>query len=158
MKLTNGKLLGGLVCLMALIAAYLINKSAMYGKPSSVYEERACAEHLRSIGVALRAYSESFGSNSPPDLRTVVNVGVMAEQLIYCPTDHTMTQKQHLIGSYIYFPGRVLSTTSSDVIIAVDNKPRHPNGRNVLFGDGHVECIQDSDVRLRQSAVGPLPR
>ncbi len=104
----------------------------------------ACAANLQSIGAACRSYAKTNGE-FPPDLTTLVELGLLKEQQIRCPS--AVDSGAGRDGSYVYIAGQTPQMGAQNVL-ACDQPDNHTGqdqdgsrttlGGNVLFVDGRV--------------------
>ena len=97
----------------------------------------ACANNLKSIGLAMRMYSSDNKDKFPVDLETLVVKGFIREKkMLICPADK-------LRDSYIYRGATITAADIPSLIMVYEKSSNHGGGRNVLLLDGHVEWVEE---------------
>lgn len=94
-----------------------------------------CPSNLRQIGQGLQLYCDEFHGATPPTLAALGKAEDINQTTFVCPD----------CGKpYVYLrPTTRFSSLSADDTVAFCPLGSHGgDGVNVLFGDGHVECIQ----------------
>ncbi|MCK5804435.1 MAG: DUF4190 domain-containing protein [Lentisphaeria bacterium] len=158
----EGAAIGGLVTgyistfLTAIAMIFIL--AGMLFSPLSQAREKArqinCSGNLKSIGLALRMYSQDYDEHFPPALNTLKKHDYLTAGKVYiCPstTDTPAQAGQDLTPdtvSYQYFgagTGLTESNQDAQTIIACDKPGNHRRCINVLFADGHVKSYVVKD-------------
>jgi prepilin-type processing-associated H-X9-DG protein len=137
-----------LLTYLPLIAALLLLASPALKAAHVNAQQIACMNRLVSIGKELQAYDLKHGSGYPGALADLAEEGKLGEDGFKCPAAQGT-------GEYIYLPGLAMDAPSGAVVL-YDHRTNHPDGRNVLFADGHVEFVMEkSFLILLESMTGP---
>ncbi len=94
-----------------------------------------CASHLHQVGMGIQVYRVDK-NQFPKDLDALIEQKVITFPL-KCPAAQS-TRKSD------YFYLCPADESKAEVIVACDLAGNHPNGRNVLFTDGHVRWMTDA--------------
>jgi prepilin-type processing-associated H-X9-DG protein len=130
------------------------------------------AANLRSIGLACLQYANDNYGQYPDSLATLLlNEDITSGVFINPASDDTpavapttqaianqLTAGGHL--SYVYLGrGLTAKTVTPDTIVAHELLLNPTDGANVLFGDGHVEYVDNAYIKtiIAKTATGPLP-
>lgn len=110
----------------------------------------ACMTYLKQIGTAIEMY-KADNNKMPPTLGDLVSKGIMTAQVMSCPKSGKVPppgmnpeQAAKWVNDntdYVYL-GEGLKKDMKGIaqVVIVHERPgNHPQGVNVLFGDGHVE-------------------
>ncbi|MFN3648272.1 MAG: prepilin-type N-terminal cleavage/methylation domain-containing protein [Armatimonadota bacterium] len=110
-----------------------------------------CQTRLYQLGAALQLYARDHDGKLPPahnDFRPLRGVYVTDEQLFRCPTDSGK-------GASYQYRGGLSLEDRPDIPLAADWDFRHGGGGSVLYLDGHVKWIKDTN--WQPVAPGPRP-
>ncbi len=119
------------------------------------------ASHLKQIGMAILLYSNDHKGLYPPDLSGLVKSQVLTAEVFLNPRSGTsipqdvkkdagaLAKWAASKGDYEFLAANVKgSEIGSDIAIAYErnlSKTLEHDGRNVLYGDGHVEFVGSAD-------------
>ncbi|HNO76902.1 MAG TPA: hypothetical protein PKN33_02490 [Phycisphaerae bacterium] len=94
------------------------------------------AANLRNLGVGCAVYANDHDGKFPPDLKTLVDEGIVDVKTLY-HLDSDQTE-----CSYKYIAGHTDSYNANWVVAYESFNGQSPEGANVLFGDSHVEFVK----------------
>lgn len=139
-----------------------------------------CASNLRQIGQLLLLYSnDDRGRRFPPDLATAVRSPLFADEVvashIFCcpatqappapgirPADWADLLNDRRHNSYIYLGAGLTNAVGAETVLVVEYLDNHPGGGgNVLYGDGHVDWLNERDAAellLKLGVLRPVPQ
>lgn len=118
----------------------------------------SCINTLRQIGLSLRMYSNNNDEHFPPydgakGLNILKRTGYLDNDRVYlCPTviinnkfkEKRKIEKDLLLTDYEYC-GNLTESDPNDTPLAWDKETNHKNYRNVLFVDGYVKGVSESE-------------
>jgi prepilin-type processing-associated H-X9-DG protein len=108
----------------------------------------ACSSNLRQIGLGLTVYKTERG-RWPERLAALSPDYLQGAAVFRCPTDpHPERTEGGVPMSYRYV-GRLRPQLEPEVILVFDKRGNHPDGRNVLFADTHVEFLSEPEFARR---------
>ena len=143
-----------LVCLLVLLVQGTLASKTLR-RVRDVGKSSVTAANLRGIGQAISIYRDDTGV-FPPAPDDLVAAGDTTAMQFISPNDPdpaAWVATKPLYSSFIYHPGIGQSFDNPDIVIAFEKKPWTPRqmrlftsyGRCVLFGDGHVLAIDETD-------------
>jgi prepilin-type processing-associated H-X9-DG protein len=107
----------------------------------------SCASNLKSIGLAIRMYSqenkEQFPDKNGAEGLEMLRAGGYLEnvKMYTCPSTATISKDGEKLTeanvSYVYMGGHSESSPP-DTVIMYDKPNNHVKYRNILYADGHV--------------------
>jgi len=130
------------------------------------------ASNMRQIGLAMMIYADENRGKFPPDLGTLITTQEIGMEVFVNPSGNT--QMPQLSGGpadtqtivnwvngesdYVYLAAGLSNVIGPDVVVLHDKDGAHGGeGRNLLFGDGHVEFHRkDSAIREIQKSTVEL--
>ena len=99
-----------------------------------------CSANLRGAGQALRMYADANQGVFPPDLTTLVELGMTSARQFQCPFEGNVDEASY---DYQYFGG-LTDKSPPAWIIMYEHLANHDNeGGNVLYVDRQVEFIKE---------------
>ncbi len=104
--------------------------------------------NLRNIGIALSMYRSVHEEPYPPGLHTLVEEGFLqGQESLVSPNDPDPPRigPQGYPCSYEY-PGPLPADVPPDFVVAYTRRGVLSEGRNVLFADGAVVYVPESDI------------
>ena len=132
-----------LLAIIAILAALLL-PALMRARQEA--EKARCRSNLKAVGLALHMYAADYDERFPESLKQLVDLGYLArDEALQCPT-----RKGRAPGEidYVYIKGLSLNSRPNEPIV-FDRKGNHPDGRNVLFVDGHVEWLDEDTFQVK---------
>lgn len=167
---------GTLLIVSAWILGSLFVFAPEHDPHGPVSRQVRCASNLRQIGQTMLLYANDHGGlypDRPEELFTIEGVG---PEIFVCPasddtppmnaTTRAMSDALASGGhfSYVYLGKGITSQWSSPSLVLAYEPPSHHDnlgagGINVLFGDGHVEFIEQpkADQLIRDLKAGKTP-
>jgi hypothetical protein len=147
-----------IICLLALLGqGTLASKTLTRVRAAS--QSSVTVANLRGIGQAISIYQDRFGV-FPLALDDLEAADFCTWKQFVSPNDPNpaaWVATKPLYSSFVYHPGIGQSFDNPDIVIAFEKKPWTPRemrffptyGRCVLFGDGHVLAIDESEFHAR---------
>jgi len=134
----------GSVANVGLSAAALPLVATMAPRP----KKATCEQNLKQIWVALSAYARSHGGKFPTGGQQVeallkTHISRRRIHVLFCP-DVTKRAQQPLTNRNIGFEFTMLNLTlksPGNTPVVWDRQENYPNGRHVLFLNGHVDFV-----------------
>jgi len=120
----------------------------------------ACANNLRQIAIALERHMGDNGGKYPASLDVLLNKGYLPDaRALLCPgcgnagaRNFSAASAGALPCGYVYVPYGTQRTAMISPLV-FDRRANHKGeGRNVLFGDGHVEWLREPELGARFAA------
>lgn len=110
--------------------------------------------NLRQLGVAMQAWAADHGDKQPASLAELVK-GYVDQRVLLSPMDkdpQPLPDNKQIKSSFVYV-GALPPKLEGQVVVAYTRPGVNPEGRNMLFRDGHVQYVRERGVkwRLRQS-------
>ncbi len=104
-------------------------------------KQLTCANHLKQIGLSLQFYADDHNGKLPESVQHLIEYEYFkVPELLVCPATSS--------SQYEYDPNATLNPHS---VVMWDNLGNHKEGRNVLFGDGHVEWLTEDEFTAEKS-------
>ncbi len=100
-----------------------------------------CANNLKQIGLACHMYADEHNGQFPDKLEVLAGDYLKDKDVLHCPSAPGRPDSL----SYGYIRG--LTSKDSDKVLAFDAEGNHRTGRNVLFGDGHVQWMPEAQFQ-----------
>jgi prepilin-type processing-associated H-X9-DG protein len=130
-----------------------------------------CAANMRTIGAELLLYGFDHGEHYPPTLDPLLTTKNIPASAFVCPSTHDTPLAQSAIGgqgvvltgrhlSYVYLGKGMNTSMASDAVVLYEKPANHGGaGCNFLFGDGHVEWINQpmANKLIASVQAGPNP-
>jgi len=154
-----------MIPILAILAGLLLPALA---RARGEARKAACKNNLRQIGIAVQAYSMDHKGQLPTtgtpgdrfgSLDLLIQEGYLdGARLFHCPSDAVapsgMTSRGLTDATCSYFyDNTVRPDAASDTMIVYDESVDiHGDGRNVLFMDGSVRWLLESDFQNRLAA------
>ena len=119
------------------------------GRARGEARKAVCKSNVKQLGLAVNMYMNDHDEKCPPKLEDLFDQYITARKVFVCPQDSKpMAIGKGLKCSYRYV-GQLSKMTDPQAIVAYDKQGNHPDGRNALFYDGHVEWIAEGALRPR---------
>jgi len=111
-----------------------------------------CMSQLRQIGLGIVFYVADE-DKMPESLADLYPQYIGAQGIFRCPTDDSPMTIGDGIPCSFHYVGRLSPRLHPMVILVYEKRGNHPDGRNALFYDSHVEFIHEAGLaaRLRES-------
>lgn len=149
----------------------------MLARIRMVAKSPVTASNLRGLGQAIEVYGREH-DDYPADLDILVTIGECAPNQLLSISDPARgalgeRNEPPYYSSFVYRPGRGKPMSDLVLVIAFEREPWEPKdarllttcARWVLFGDGHVELLDDDgfasalrrDAERRRELGWPVP-
>lgn len=141
----KGMAIGGMVAGVVLpILMAGAGMAIFFNLASGKANEVRCISNLRNIGSAVSMYRAENGDKWPQDLQVLQNSQQLGYNSLRCPSAPKGSQ-----NDYFYFapPTAGVEAGASSSVVACDHKGNHRDGRNVLFEDGSVRKLSESEFQ-----------
>lgn len=121
---------------------YAASRASHQEYAAAEVEGPECVSNLKNIGLALAIYANDHEDKYPPTLEDLLAGYLPNAEALQCPSDSSDER------SYLYVPGLSVAHEPT-AIVMFERKGNHAGGRNVLFGDGHVEWMSEEAFQRR---------
>ena len=168
-RLRNLLVILGVTWLLVILAILHSSGPRSRARPNAL----KCASHLRLIGQAIQMYASRSDNKSgayPARLDQLVESGDLTPEELICPASNDdpargATTAAVLVDlatpgrcSYSYVgAGLTTATADADTVVAYDRPANHTDPEvlvtHVLFGDGHVEALNASQMKAIVAAT-----
>jgi prepilin-type processing-associated H-X9-DG protein len=152
---------GGGIATMSILAGMLLPAlGSARGEARKVRD----MSNLAQIGKGAMMWALNNGDNQyfPPTLRSIWDAGIIDEPRVFLsPSANTVMEGEEFISDYEYIGdllGRAFSEAEAkaNMPLAWDKEGLLPDGRNVVFVDGHVEFIPEGQFqRMMEETILP---
>jgi len=136
----RGEAISGIVLgILSLVAVPLLLLWTLHMK--NYAPNMVCGSNLRQIGVAVAVYADEHEGRIPRKLEDLRQYLPNLDKVLICPQakDTSHPSYQIVLGGDKWNSGE-----SSNAIVVTESSANHHGGRNVLYGDGHVEWVSIS--------------
>jgi prepilin-type processing-associated H-X9-DG protein len=101
----------------------------------------SCAAGVTGLMTAMNIYQFENEDDNPPDMETLIAEADVPTESLTCPNTHDHYPE----SSYAYRGADLDGTDPTSLVIIYDKTGNHIGGRNVGFGDWHVEWMTEAD-------------
>lgn len=162
-----GIIIGGLITLVALIAflvAFLIGGISIpaFERGRENARRASCLNNVKQLGMAMQMYSSDYDSHFPAadKWNESLRPYYKNRKVLVCPSDKTggpsygmndlisslsqadVASPAQVVSFFDSMPGR----NKADGAMLLPTPPRHPDGNNVGFVDGHATPVSDPET------------
>ncbi len=131
------------LAIIAILAAMLL-PALMRARQQA--RKAKCKSQLKMIGLGLHMFASDHEDKFPESLEQLVTLKYLSgEQVLECPSRKGGAPGE---SDYVYLKGLSLESGPEEPV-AFDKKGNHPDGRNVLFVDGHVQWLEEAEFQKR---------
>ncbi len=112
------------------------------GRARELAKRIQCGANLKGIGSSIAIYQNENKKKCPPSLEELVKAVELHPMMLICPS----SKDEEGGCSYIYRGSDLTSEAGAQMILAYDKYENHDGEvRNVLFGDMHVDKLEEDE-------------